>query len=148
MSINQLFPARTSSVEETIRLGAECSAHLEPGDFVTLTGNLGSGKTHFVKGLAEGLGYDPQRITSPTFAIVAEHHGGQLDLFHFDAYRIKTDAEMVEIGFFEYLDAGGVCVLEWPEKIAGLVPKEAIRIRIDHGDDPTERVFTLVDESE
>ena len=97
----------SNSVEETEALGAELAGRLEPGDVVAFTGDLGAGKTAFVRGLARGLGI-PDRVTSPTFTIVNEYEGGRLPLFHFDMYRLGSADELYDIGWEDYLARGGV----------------------------------------
>lgn len=91
-------------------------------------GDLGAGKTAFVQGLAKGLGIQ-EPITSPTFTIVNEY-SGRLMLYHFDVYRIADSDEMFEIGYDEYIDGDGVCVIEWPQLISDILPKQRYEITI------------------
>ena len=91
---------------------------------VALTGGLGAGKTHFTKGLVRGLG-GTEEVTSPTFTLVHEYSAGRLPVFHFDFYRIETERELTGIGWDEYLDAGGVCVVEWADRFPDLLPASA-----------------------
>ncbi len=137
----KIFPATTSSAEATVELGASFSTLLEAGDVVALSGPLGAGKTHFVKGIATGLGYQPDDVTSPTFGIVQEHRGRRLTLYHFDAYRIKDPEELEEIGFHEYLEQDAVCILEWPERIPDLLPARTMRISIEIENEGAARRF-------
>lgn len=118
---------------DTAAIAAEFAAGLEGGEFVAMYGDLGAGKTAFVQGLAKALGIT-QHVTSPTFTIVNEYEG-RLPLYHFDVYRIADPEEMYEIGYEDYLDAGGVCIVEWSELIEELFPKEYIKITIDKDDD-------------
>ncbi len=115
-----------SSEEKTVELGRFLASRLPPGSVLALFGDLGSGKTTFVKGLAEGLGiHDP--IQSPTF-VYFQHYVGNMALFHFDLYRMKGADDFLGLGFEEYFDAGGLCAIEWPERIESLLPKKAIRL--------------------
>lgn len=119
---------RTGSAEETAKLGKKLGEALEKGDIVCLIGDLGTGKTAFTNGIAEGLGIKGY-ITSPTFTLVNEYKG-RVPLYHFDVYRITDPDEMFEIGFEEYLEGSGVVVIEWADAIGELIPKEHIRVEI------------------
>lgn len=110
----------TARAEETEALGERIGTALEGPLVITLQGPLGSGKTVFVRGLGRGLGIPPDEISSPTFVLCHEHEG-RLPLFHFDAYRIVRVEEFSGIGFAEYLNSGGVVVVEWAERIRPLV---------------------------
>jgi tRNA threonylcarbamoyladenosine biosynthesis protein TsaE len=123
------LPAQTASPAETIKLGERLSRELQPGDVVALYGDLGSGKTHLVKGIAAGLGLDPADAASPTFVLVHEYPT-RPPLYHFDAYRIERPAEFAAIGFAEYAGADGICVVEWPERIEPLLPPGTTRLRL------------------
>ena len=94
---------------------------------MSLIGDLGTGKTQFVKGLALGLGFEGD-VTSPTFTILHEYKGGRLPLFHMDFYRLRENGELDEIGFDEYLKAGGVCAIEWGEKFPNRLPPDATKV--------------------
>ena len=107
----------TNSPAETEALGAALAEELKPGAVVAFTGDLGAGKTAFVRGLARGLGIG-ERVTSPTFTIVNEYEGGRLPLFHFDMYRLDSADELFDIGWEDYLARGGVCAVEWSENVA------------------------------
>ena len=113
--------------EETQSIGSEFARTATAGTVVSLTGDLGAGKTEFVKGLALGLGTDGP-VTSPTFTILHEYRGGRLPLFHMDFYRLREEWELDEIGFDEYLKSGGVCAIEWGDKFPGRLPPDSIRI--------------------
>ncbi|MEX0719077.1 MAG: tRNA (adenosine(37)-N6)-threonylcarbamoyltransferase complex ATPase subunit type 1 TsaE [Balneolaceae bacterium] len=121
----------STSVEETIRLGFEFGSRLNPGDVVCLDGDLGAGKTHFVKGVASFFGIDPENVSSPTYTLIHEYEG-KIPVYHFDCYRLKSEQEALEIGAEEYFYGAGVSLIEWPEKIRELIPKEAIWIKISH----------------
>ncbi len=91
---------------------------------LALVGELGAGKTQFVKGLAVGLGY-PGEVTSPTFTLIHEYHGGRLPLYHFDFYRLESEDEALQLGLDEYLAGQGICVIEWADKFPRLLPPTA-----------------------
>ncbi|MGB2599598.1 MAG: tRNA (adenosine(37)-N6)-threonylcarbamoyltransferase complex ATPase subunit type 1 TsaE [Candidatus Omnitrophota bacterium] len=130
----------TNSPEETIEVGARLARHLEDGDFIALEGNLGTGKTVFVKGMAKGLGVeDYLYVNSPSFVIVREYHGKK-DLYHFDIYRLEEKDFCDTVDYERYFYNKGVTVVEWADKIKGLFPDEYLEIRIDH-DGLTKRNF-------
>ncbi len=119
------------SEEETMEIAGRLAASLGPGDIVGLTGDLGAGKTRFVKGVAKALGIDPESVNSPTFTLIQEYAGRNgLPLYHFDCYRIKSAEEALEIGSEEYFYGDGVSVIEWPEKIEEILPTRLIRVTI------------------
>ncbi|NLD11566.1 MAG: tRNA (adenosine(37)-N6)-threonylcarbamoyltransferase complex ATPase subunit type 1 TsaE [Clostridiales bacterium] len=126
--------------EDTRRFGLDLAGKLKAGDIVALIGDLGTGKTTLTKYIAEGLGVT-ERITSPTFTIVSEHHSGRLPLYHFDVYRLKSGEDMFDIGADEYFDAGGVCIIEWADQVAEVLPDETICIFIEYGEKEGERVY-------
>jgi tRNA threonylcarbamoyladenosine biosynthesis protein TsaE len=115
--------ASTTSAKpsETLAFARQLAPGLKPGDVVALCGDLGAGKTQFVKGLAEGLGYLGD-VTSPTFTLIHEYFGGLMPLYHFDFYRLETEAEVLAVGLEEYLASDGVCVFEWADKFRDLLP--------------------------
>ncbi len=123
------------SPAETFELGRLAARELRGGEVFALVGELGSGKTHFVKGLAVGLGYRDE-VTSPTFTLVHEHFGGRLPLFHFDFYRLASAEETLRVGFDDYLDGNGVLAIEWADKFPGLLPTATrwVQFRIVTGD--------------
>lgn len=118
------------SPEETYDIGRRLGQLAEPGDIVTLSGDLGTGKTVFAKGFAEGLGIADD-VTSPTFTIIKEYTDGRIPLAHFDAYRIADPDEMYAIGYEDYLSGDFVCLIEWPEMIEELIPGDALRVRLE-----------------
>lgn len=123
----------TNSPEQTIELGARLAADIGPGDIICLQGPLGAGKTHFVKGLAEGLGISQEEVQSPTYTLIHEYEG-RLPLYHFDCYRMESPREALEIGAEEYFYGSGICVIEWPDRISSLIPDEAMWITIEEID--------------
>jgi tRNA threonylcarbamoyladenosine biosynthesis protein TsaE len=118
----------TRSEDDTIREAAGVAAGLDAGSIVLLSGELGAGKTAFVRGLAAGLGIDPAEVTSPTFTLVHEYAGGRLPLIHVDLYRLER-AELDDIGLDEELAGRGVLAIEWPERLSRQ-PAGAIRVRL------------------
>lgn len=127
-----LLPSTTYSPAETERLGQRLAALLVPGDVLALHGDLGAGKTHLVRGLCAGLGLDPEQVSSPTFTLVQEY-AGRVPVYHFDAYRLRHADELLELGFDEYVEAGGICVVEWPERVAVLLPEATRHLCLTHG---------------
>ncbi len=133
--------------EETIALGGEFAKKLGPGSLVALYGDLGSGKTQFVKGVCRSFNVK-EVVNSPTFTIVNEYHGtfpgsnDAISVFHIDLYRMKNMEEIFGIGFDEYLESGGVCLVEWAEKLDGIIPEERYDVRLSVVD-ATTREITL-----
>lgn len=119
----------TTSAGETIDLGKKIGKSLKANDVVCLTGDLGAGKTTLIQGIAAGLGVKDY-VTSPTFIIINEYQG-RLPFFHFDLYRLNDVREIEDLGVEEYFSRGGVCVIEWAEKLDGLKPKNAKEIKIE-----------------
>ncbi|WP_058953450.1 tRNA (adenosine(37)-N6)-threonylcarbamoyltransferase complex ATPase subunit type 1 TsaE [Clostridium tyrobutyricum] len=120
----------SNDMKDTILLGKKLGKILKHGDIICLIGELGTGKTHFVKGIAEGLGI-VDNITSPTFSIVNEYTSGRLKLYHFDVYRVNDPDEIEAIGFDEYIFSNAVSIIEWSNYIEELIPKERIEINIE-----------------
>jgi tRNA threonylcarbamoyladenosine biosynthesis protein TsaE len=127
----------SNSEADTRAIAAALSPSLLPGAVVLLSGDLGAGKTAFVRGLASGLGVDPDEVTSPTFTLVHEYRGGRLPLIHVDLYRLDR-AELDEIGIDSDLAAAGVTAVEWSERLARPIPG-AVTVHIaDRGGDTRE----------
>jgi tRNA threonylcarbamoyladenosine biosynthesis protein TsaE len=118
---------QSHSVDETLHIAKSLAIHLQGGEVITLTGDLGAGKTSFTQGLAKGLGVQ-RHVNSPTFTLIKEYQGDSLALYHMDVYRV--DNEFEELGFDEYFYGSGVCVIEWPEMIQGQLPQDRIDITI------------------
>ena len=118
----------TNSEAETINEGKKLAQLLKPGAVVALFGNMGAGKTVFTRGLADGLGIK-MNVSSPTFTIVNEYLG-QTPLFHFDMYRLENENELYDIGWDDYLERNGVCVVEWSEKVPNAFPIDVIKIKL------------------
>lgn len=121
----------THSAEETESTGRKLAEKLTERNkkyFIALYGDLGAGKTAFVRGLASVLS-PGSRVKSPTYTIVNEYRRGNIPLFHFDLYRISDEDELSDIGFDEYLE-NGICVAEWSENLSELMPNDAVKVRI------------------
>ena len=118
----------STSEQETHELGRQLGSCLLPGAVVALYGDLGAGKTAFVRGLAQGLGIE-SRVSSPTFTIVNEY-SGPVPLFHFDMYRLSSADELFDIGWEDYLSRGGICVVEWSENVPGAFEPDVITVQI------------------
>jgi tRNA threonylcarbamoyladenosine biosynthesis protein TsaE len=128
----------THSESETAALGRELGETLSAGDVVLLVGDLGAGKTAFVRGLAEGLGVDRDEVSSPTFTLVQEYRGGRLPLFHVDLYRLDDPREVNDLGMDEIAE-DGVLAIEWAEKLPA-PPPSAVRVTLAHAGDSERRV--------
>lgn len=118
----------SASEQETEAIGRELAQQLAPGAVVAFTGDLGAGKTAFVRGMAQGLGIS-QRVTSPTFTIVNEYEG-PTPLFHFDMYRLSGSEDLFDIGWEDYLSRGGVCAVEWSEQVADALPEGTVYVTL------------------
>ena len=127
------------NVEATIELGRDFASRVNAGGVLALIGDLGAGKTHFVKGLAIGLGTSTE-ATSPTFTLIHEYRDGRLPLFHFDLYRLESDDELLRIGFDDYLDSAGVLAIEWADKFPALMPPQTKWLRFSHRADGAREV--------
>ena len=121
----------THSEGETEALGAAFARRLPAGAVAALYGDLGCGKTAFVRGMAQGMGLDQTQVSSPTFTIVNEYEGGpgQMPLFHFDMYRLGSADELFDIGWEDYLGRGGVCAVEWSENVPGAFEGDEYAVR-------------------
>ncbi len=133
---------RTKSESETEALGRALSERLAPGSVVAFTGDLGVGKTAFVRGMARGLGIT-SRVTSPTFTIVNEYEEGRVPLFHFDMYRLHSADELFDIGWEDYLLRGGICAVEWSERVSGALDSGCVRVNIRRGAGESERIIEI-----
>ena len=129
------------SPEETEHIGEMLGRRLRPGTVVAYRGGLGMGKTAFTRGLARGLGC-AGRVTSPTFTIVNEYDGAT-PLFHFDMYRLSSSDELFDIGWEDYLTRGGVCAVEWSERVDDAMPADTLWVDIARGTDESDRIITI-----
>ena len=120
----------SASPAETERIAAEIAADVKPGDYIALFGEMGAGKTAFTRGLIAALAPECLPLVhSPTFAIVNEYRGGNVTVYHFDLYRIEDEDDLYSTGFYDYLDAGAILVIEWSENIEAALPENTLRVR-------------------
>ena len=131
----------THSAAETEALGCRLGCALAPGTVIAYRGGLGMGKTAFTRGLARGLGC-AGRVTSPTFTIVNEYDGAT-PLFHFDMYRLGSSDELFDIGWEDYLTRGGVCAVEWSERVDDAMPADTLWVDIARGTGESDRIITI-----
>jgi tRNA threonylcarbamoyladenosine biosynthesis protein TsaE len=118
------------SVAETEAIAADLAQSLRGGECIALNGELGAGKTQFVRGLLKGLGGDGQIVSSPTFVLLNVYEGGRLTVYHLDAYRVGGAEDFEAIGFSELLEQGGVVVVEWARRVDALLPPGRIEVDI------------------
>lgn len=126
---------RSESVAQTEEYGKRLAGELSSGTVLALFGGMGMGKTALVRGIASGLGLSAE-VSSPTFALVHDY-GGHPPLVHFDMYRVNGWEDLYSTGFFDYLDAGSILVVEWSENIVSALPDDAIRLHISRVDETT-----------
>ena len=128
----------SNSVEMTEKYGELLAKELKPGDVIAMFGGMGMGKTQLVHGLARGLGLDCV-VSSPTFAIVHDY-GGNPQLVHFDMYRVSGWDDLYSTGYYDYLESGGILVIEWSENIENALPPNAIRLYFSKIDENTRQI--------
>ena len=128
----------TNNVNETEELGAKFAKNLPGGTVIAMYGDLGAGKTAFVRGMAKGMGLEC-RVTSPTFTIVNEYLGDR-ELIHFDMYRLGSADELFDIGWEDYLSRGAVCAVEWSENVEDAFTGDEISLTIEKIDDDKRRI--------
>lgn len=133
---------RTRSPQETVEQGRRFAARLKPGDCVALRGPLGSGKTQFVIGICEGL-QARGHATSPTFTFINEYDAPFGTVAHIDLYRIEKRSELNELGIEEYFNERCICLIEWPELIADLLPARHYEVELAHGEAENERTLVI-----
>ena len=133
----------TDSERETEALAARFASSLHGPVVVALFGGLGMGKTAFTRGLARGLGIDAA-VSSPTFALVHEYHGGGKTLYHFDMYRVESWDDLYATGFFDFYETGGILAVEWSENIENALPENCVRVYFEQGETENIRIITVV----
>jgi len=132
-------PLITNNAEETRILGEKIASLLKSGDTVAFTGELGAGKTCLIKAICTGLGVK-ENVSSPTFTIIQEYKG-ILPVYHFDLYRLK-EHDLYDLGYWEYFEKDGICLIEWADRASDLLPEKSIRINIEYIDDITPENFS------
>lgn len=113
---------KLTTLDHTLEFARQFSSVLAPGDVVFLQGDLGAGKTTLVRGILNALGH-PGTVKSPTFTLVEPYHLNAIDIYHFDLYRLEDPSELEDIGFRDYVNPNSICLIEWPEKAVGYLPK-------------------------
>ena len=131
----------TNSFEDTMKLGIDFSKNLQVGDIIGLIGDLAAGKTTFVKGVLEGLGYN-YTVSSPTFTLI-NNYEASLDVMHVDFYREPNINRWVELGFRELIYTSDLVLIEWADLIPGLIPSEAMMIKFEHINENERKIYTL-----
>ncbi len=140
--MEEILSIVTKNENETMLVGEKLAKTVGKGVVFTLVGDLGAGKTHFVKGFTRGLGSD-ELVTSPTFTLLNVYEKGKVPVYHFDMYRLESLEEAEELGFNEYFDLNsldGVVLVEWPEKVKGLINCPHIQVRIENIDDSCRKI--------
>lgn len=133
----------SKSIADTERIAQAIAEKVKRGGFLALYGGMGAGKTAFVRGLVKALCPEClDLVHSPTFAIVNEYRGKDIDIFHFDLYRLTDEDDLYSTGFYDYIEQGGLTVTEWTELFESAIPSDALRLRIEPIDETTRR-FTL-----
>ena len=151
MEFSQIF--HTASTQETEACGAALARKMLQDDkrppFVALFGDLGVGKTAFVRGFTSVIS-PASAVRSPTFALVREYPAKPRSVFHFDMYRITDDNDLISIGFYDYLNRNGICLVEWSENILDFLPSEYLKVKIEKDDpqNPDSRLITLTQEGD
>lgn len=139
------FAVITNGEEETILLGVKIASSLKPGDVIALYGDLGSGKTRLAKGICEGLKVS-DLVNSPTFMLVNEYSSQIVGtVYHFDLYRMKTENEILDMGFKDYLNDYAVILIEWPEHIERQLPAKTIKIHLSHSAESESRRWIKIE---
>lgn len=133
----------SDSPAATEALAAKVGQLLLPGDFISLCGELGAGKTRFASGIARGLGVDPAiLVTSPTYTLLNIYQG-RIPLYHFDLYRLSGDDDVVDLGFPDYFSGDGVCLVEWSERLKNELPQGRLEIFLSYLDESSRKIELL-----
>ena len=138
---NSRYEILCNNESETAAFGSRLGSKLAAGDVVALVGELGAGKTRLVQSIAESFGVDRREVTSPTFVLIQEY-AGRLPIYHFDTYRLRNLDEFLELGAEELLDSNGICLIEWADRVADVLPADTLRCEIRIIDETT-REFRL-----
>ncbi|MFL2478936.1 MAG: tRNA (adenosine(37)-N6)-threonylcarbamoyltransferase complex ATPase subunit type 1 TsaE [Verrucomicrobiales bacterium] len=129
--------------EAMVEAGKNLGSKAKPGDTFALIGDLGAGKTHFTKGLVEGSGCESS-VTSPTFPLLHEYLQGKVPIYHFDFYRINSVHELIDIGWEDYAESDGICVIEWADKFTEIIPNNAIWFRLSIKDNGSRIIQKII----
>lgn len=128
------------SADETLQLGKTLGSALPKNTVIALFGDLGAGKTTFIRGLVEGIGsIDRRNVSSPTFTLLNIYEGSKT-VYHFDLYRMESEEDFFNAGFDEYFNAGGICCLEWADKIGSKLPTDTIKVTISYLDEEKRQI--------
>ncbi len=130
----------SNSVEQTETIAADFARNLSGGQVIALEGDLGAGKTQFVRGLVRGLGGEPRAVSSPTYVLLNIYDQGRLPVYHLDAYRVTGPEDFEAIGFAELLEQNGIVAVEWPSRVRDLLPAGVIEIRLRAMGETTRRI--------
>ena len=125
---------KTESPEETQALGEKLGQTLKQGDVIALIGDLGTGKTCLTQGIARGVGIAPDEIVSSPSYILINEYNGTVPIYHIDLYRLENSEEIAELGLSEYVEGDGICIIEWAERMAEVLPDSCIKIHITLAD--------------
>jgi tRNA threonylcarbamoyladenosine biosynthesis protein TsaE len=128
-SENDTLTVFSRSEDATRVLGSAIGESIEEGVLITLIGGLGAGKTRLVRAISVALSVDPTAVTSPTFVLIHEYDG-RLPVYHFDAYRLRDVSEFLDLGAEEYMDSDCVCLIEWADRVANVLPEDRLEITI------------------
>jgi tRNA threonylcarbamoyladenosine biosynthesis protein TsaE len=131
------------SESETLEFGRSFARQLKGGELIVLQGDLGMGKTVFARGVAVGLGIEPEEVSSPSYALIHEYHGGRLEMFHVDLYRLDQPEETETLGIEDLLTSGGIVVAEWGERLPTFFRRDAILIRFHDVGEGSRRIEVL-----
>ena len=137
----------TRSEAETISAGKTFAGQLRQGDVVALFGDLGAGKTRFIKGMCLGLGVH-ENVASPTFTILREYNAGNVSIYHFDLYRIASEREIFELGFEEFVNNDGICFIEWADRAQKFLPSHRYDVHLKLGENPDTREIMIKEKNE
>lgn len=124
-----MMKLQSNSPDQTMDIAKEFSKKVKKSDIICLRGDLGAGKTQFVRGFIQGFGFTGNEVTSPTFTVINEYRGNP-SIYHFDCYRLEHYSEAVEIGAEEYFYGDGITIIEWPDKISEILPNDSVDITI------------------
>ncbi len=131
----------THSEAETIDFGKSFAQNMKKGSLLALYGDLGTGKTQFIKGVCTGLGVQDD-VTSPTFTLMNIYDGRE-KIFHFDFYRLSSDSQIFDLGIDDFIFSDGICLIEWAEKAERFLPVNRIDVRFDYGEDENDRIIKI-----